>query len=303
MRKTLFIVKQVALCCVAVACVFISAQAFTQENKSAYATAVNIAGKQRMLIQKISKEVLFSKLQTSKVHQLTSLADTATQFHQAQLGLMHGSEVLGLPKTTDQAQLKKMQNILTLWEAYFSALEDSVLSRSIDDKLVELVTETNEKLLIELDEMVVVFQNVADEQLSNLPETLPTTINLAGRQRMLSQKMAKECLLVEAGMERQTNLQKLSNSQKEFEKVHHGLVRGNESLNLQVQPTFEIKQQLSKVSEDWLSFKTLLKSCGTNKNPKDQEVFFDSLSHLNLVLLRNMNHAVEMYESLAYETQ
>ena len=52
----------------------------------------------------------------------------------------------------------------------------------------------------------------------------PNTINVAGRQRMLSQRIAKEAMLVEAGIEQRAVLEKTISL---FERSHRAIVDGD----------------------------------------------------------------------------
>lgn len=53
---------------------------------------------------------------------------------------------------------------------------------------------------------------------------LAVSINLAGKQRMLTQKMTKEVLLVKAGIKKEENLKNLRASRDLFHQTLNGLI-------------------------------------------------------------------------------
>ncbi len=74
------------------------------------------------------------------------------------------------------------------------------------------------------------------------------TINVAGRQRMLSQRVAKEVLLVQSGMEQEAGVNKTIEL---FESSMHMLRNGDPERGIAPPMTSEIEVQLSKVNELW----------------------------------------------------
>ena len=78
-------------------------------------------------------------------------------------------------------------------------------------------------------------------------------INIAGRQRMLSQKITKEIFYIKN--KNNINFQILNNDIDIFDKNLHILISGNDKLNVYKAPNKEIKNQLNKVLSIWIPFK------------------------------------------------
>jgi len=78
-------------------------------------------------------------------------------------------------------------------------------------------------------------------------------INIAGRQRMLSQKITKEIFYIKN--KNNINFQNLNNDIDIFDKNLHILIDGNDKLNVYKAPNKEIKNQLNKVLSIWIPFK------------------------------------------------
>ncbi len=73
-------------------------------------------------------------------------------------------------------------------------------------------------------------------------------INLAGKQRMLTQRMSKDALLIVEGIDVKKNKRDLQNSMKLFEKTLKGLMHGEKSLRIVKTNDKEIMAQLKKVN-------------------------------------------------------
>ncbi len=264
-----------------------------------YAAMVNLAGRQRMLLQKLSKEVLFISLNSDSLANLTVLADTTTQFNQAQHVLMFGSDELGIPKIEDDSLIKDMQKSQYLWQQYSNRLSNSIHDRAIDKELLVLVAQTSDTLLEQLEKVVSRIQQIAEQQSDRADIPLAKIINVAGRQRMLTQKMTKECLLIEAGHNVEINRKKMAKSQQIFEQVLKQLSNVDSELAVTGSSFRAIQQQLVKVETFYQELRPQLTKCGTAKSPPLQEQFLSVLAHQNLALLHAMNRAVVMYEELA----
>ena len=127
---------------------------------------------------------------------------------------------------------------------------------------------------------------------------LAVTINLAGKQRMLTQKMSKEFLLIAAGYEVDSNKLSLQETAGLFERTLKGLLDGDATLDLPGTKDAEIRTQLQKVQSMWLEFKPNVEIAitATGTIPEQQ---ISALAKQNLPLLKEMNKAVGMYETLA----
>jgi methyl-accepting chemotaxis protein len=117
-------------------------------------------------------------------------------------------------------------------------------------------------------------------------------INLAGRQRMLTQKMSKEALLTIAGFDQ---LEQLKKTKALFDKTLRGLIEGDASLNLPALTEGEIKQQLLKVSTIWDNYQQ--DTYATIENPTKENL--QRLSADSLLILKEMNDAVQLFQRQA----
>ncbi|MEE9494869.1 MAG: methyl-accepting chemotaxis protein [Gammaproteobacteria bacterium] len=110
-------------------------------------------------------------------------------------------------------------------------------------------------------------------------------IDLAGRQRMLSQRLAKESMLVGQGVESATNLQ---NTIELFENSHRVLLEGDTELGLPAVTDAEIRQRLEGVGVLWNKYKVACLDYSQSPDIGRAE----TIHQLSLDVLKEMNKAV-----------
>lgn len=126
-------------------------------------------------------------------------------------------------------------------------------------------------------------------------ESSADAINVAGRQRMLSQRLAKEALLVGQKVENQSSVQKTIDL---FESSHAKLINGDAKENFPAIKDKEIIQQMAVVKEKWQAYKSSVESYINKPNKKALE----EIKNLSPLVLKNMHKAVGMMAKNANET-
>ena len=118
---------------------------------------------------------------------------------------------------------------------------------------------------------------------------LNDAINKAGRQRMLSQRMAKFCLAAMLQVDAATSTTEIDKARKEF-------LSANELLRTAPQATDRIRQELQLADGQWVFFDAALQRMQTGANTFRQvsEVFVTSEN-----LLASMDRVTGMYAALA----
>lgn len=114
-------------------------------------------------------------------------------------------------------------------------------------------------------------------------------INLAGRQRMLTQKMTKEMLFTVAGQDQKAAMLKTKSL---FETTLAGLIDGSTELGLEPVSHADTKDQLLLVQELWLEFSPKLDKALATSDP----VLMKALTKDSVVILQQMNAGVKLYE-------
>lgn len=251
--------------------------------------SINLAGKQRMLTQKMSKEAILVALDVDKITNLENLKKSHDLFAKTLKGLEHGDDELqfaAMKKPKITKQLKKVQK---LWEPFSAKIVEIYDSGMVTDEQVSYIATHNLPLLKEMNKAVKFFETAAAG--SNVNPALAKAINISGRQRMLTQKMSKEFFLVAYGYEKAENQMKLGETTALFEGSLNSLINGNNSMGLPAAPTPELKKQLELVQNMWGDYKEAME-LGVN------DASVEVISEINLPILKEMNKAVGMYEAL-----
>ncbi len=245
----------------------------TTQSVNQSANVINLAGKQRMLTQKMSKELLMIAKGINVEKNKKELQKTMALFDKTLKGLIEGDKSLNLPATQNKEILEQLKVVSNLWESF---------KKSIEAKDLQKVAQQNLPLLKNMNKAVGMFAKQSGSKLS--PE-MADTINRAGKQRMLTQKMTKELLLIANGIDVEKNRENIKKTAELFEKTLNDLIAKCKD--------DKIKAQLEVVSKIWAEYAPIIKNVDTSESA------LKKADELNMTLLKNMNKAVKMYEASA----
>ncbi len=250
---------------------------------------INLAGKQRMLTQKMSKEALLVAKGIDAAGNTENLKKTSALFEKTLKGLINGDADLGLDNTEDAAIVEQLNRVAEMWGTFNESIQ-KVASGDTSGATLKAIADQNVPLLKAMNAAVQMYAKASG---SSLEKGMATTINLAGKQRMLTQKMTKELLLIANGIDADTSKASLTKTVALFEKTLTGLVSGDADLGLPATTDKDILVQLGKVEALWANYKPTLDSVDIS------QAGLQSAAAKNLPLLKQMNAAVKMYEKLA----
>lgn len=120
-------------------------------------------------------------------------------------------------------------------------------------------------------------------------------INIAGRQRMLTQKMTKESMLLLRSINVNQTQKNLRNTHDLFEKSHNALLNGNREMNIPATTDSQILTQLRRVDQIWQSFSTNMQIIMDQPQSAQAKNAFNHVSENNFLLLQEMNKVVGLY--------
>jgi methyl-accepting chemotaxis protein len=128
------------------------------------ARAINLAGQQRMLSQKMSKEAFI--LQSTGTGQergkwAEEIGKTAALFDKTLLGLLNGDASLGLAATKDQVVLDKLHEVSSRWEEFRKNLDALIRSQAgapAEQESLDAIRTGNIPLLTTMNEAVLLFE-------------------------------------------------------------------------------------------------------------------------------------------------
>ncbi len=252
---------------------------------------INIAGRQRMLTQKMSKELLMVHLGINTNTNAENLAKTTTLFENSFQDILRGNKKLKIARVTDQKAFKDLMDVLAIW-SNFSILNQHVSEHKKAHRGHVAITDFFNLPLLKTSNIAV--QSIAKSAgKSGISPKLANTINLAGRQRMLSQKMSKEFLFILSDYKPDHFRSELKKTYTLFNTTLANLQNGNRAQNILAPTSEALTAQLAKVSNIWSNFKQPIATAinGENISTAQKNIIINQ----NLTLLKEMNKAVQLY--------
>ncbi len=264
-----------------------------------YGVVLNLSGKQRMLTQKMSKEIMLIALGINADGNLKNLSKTSALFDKTLKGLRDGDTDLRLPPTVSKRIRKQLNKIEAIWTDFHGVVKSILEAKSVSKEQVSVVATKNLPLLKQMNKCVKLYEKDASQAGLKADPGLAVTINLSGKQRMLTQKMSKEFLLVAYGHEQEDNKLSLLETYSLFERTLKGLMDGDATLDLPGTKNESIRKQLAVVDGLWSGFKPIVAAGAEPGTTAIESSKIKELAANNLPLLKEMNKAVGMYEKEA----
>ncbi|CAA6808477.1 MAG: Nitric oxide -responding transcriptional regulator Dnr (Crp/Fnr family) [uncultured Sulfurovum sp.] len=259
---------------------------FMNENNS-LKKSINLSGKQRMLTQKMSKLSLQIMLDIQKQDSQSKLLEEAFIYDITLKAFKEGNDTMGITKATNMKVLKQITIVEKAWKPFYGHLKN--ISQNMDDnKSFHYIMLKNENLLKLSDELVhhYEFSNTSENYLE---KSRLRMVNVAGRQRMLTQKMTKEKLFFLQGEKTAKN--NLVQSIQLFDESLTALMEGNLPQHINKATNKKIVKQLKVVSTLWQQLKPLYEK--EKNSVKELSIIIES----NELLLKEMNKVVHLAET------
>jgi len=187
---------------------------------------INLAGKQRMLTQKMSKEALLILKGIDIEKNRVYLKETISLFDKTLHGLKVGDKSLNLYKTDDKEIVQLLDKEIKLWNL-FKRFLNKVVEGKADKNTLKAVEITNMPLLHIMNKIVHLYEK---KYASNISANTAKTINLAGRERMLIQKMTKELLLIASNIKSDSYIKSLQKDGRLFQSKLDDLIKDRDRI-------------------------------------------------------------------------
>ena len=269
----------------------------TEVTPASVATRIDLAGRQRMLVERMASQFCYARSQVDTFDSLDELKASLELFHQTHSGFKRGDDSLGLFAEGDASLNKAWNQVNLLWVPVKGLYEQILAGEFVTEEDFALANGLTNEVRARANDMVARLRAVYAENLnegSGVGDAL--LIDLYGRQRMLSQKLSKEVCLVAAGYELDATKAELEATLKLFERSLGAFIEGLPVAGVPKPPTDEIAQQLAVANDIWteISYVPQTTVTGGSLGIADLSVFRKGASDF----LREMNKAVGMLAAM-----
>lgn len=254
-----------------------------------WAHIINLAGRERMLTQKMAKEMLFIAAGIRVEENRLELEKTAAIFEKNLDVLQNGDEESGLLPAKNIVTKNILCKVDRLWSAFKSVVEETLHG---GNPSIENIATLNLPLLEKMELAVQLMKKDAERETG---WTGGAVIDCVGRERMLTQKIAKECLLAYLKFNPKENAGQAIISGEWFAATLKALTNGGlapigDNLFASVPSASDpaILGQLNRINSLWEEFKPFI----AKVTLKDME----GLAAGNLILLEEVDKLVEMFQ-------
>ena|SRR3990172_3425922 len=226
---------------------FIGTQACAYTSEQ-WSLLVNLAGRERMRTQKMTKEALLIAVGHDASKNKETLKRTIENFDTDLKRLINGDSSVNLPQINTAAIRTELSSLSTQWEAYKKLMTQAVSGPQIDVAQIAVLnkpfTETANKCVFLL----------AEEGTKDTGKAGSNFVNYSGRLRVLSQMMTKDTLLIVLEQDKDASMINLQQSLDDFEKTLQALQSGSEELGLPKMSAVELlkfKQEITAITDIW----------------------------------------------------
>ena len=243
---------------------------------------INIAGRQRMLSQKITKEIFYIK--SSENFDFQNLNDDIETFEKNLFILINGDKKLGVYKPPNSDIKNKLDMVLKLWKPF----KEKIIQLEKD---IRGVKKDKEVMMNKFDDILKISDKVVKKMVKyKLPGSY---IDLSGRQRMLSQRMG---LYLVRYMD--TFSQSYYYTYYEAMKMYDRTIQSfiNDKI---VKEKKELYKSVSNNYEYWKKFKLYINNLLAKETKIDINMTY--IHNYNTKLLKTMDEAVWLYTDYSRE--
>ena len=245
---------------------------------------IDLAGKQRMLTQRIAKNAIECSYNLSSNSCGELEKDRKLYSNVLKLFTLAKSKKRLEPKLFSMVN-DELDAIKIAWEPFSNNIK-ALEANSKDKSALNYILKENSRVLELSNNLVVEMLRYYKSQLTQIEQKMLRVVNLAGKERMLSQKMTKEYLEKNILNSKDANL-RLHKTIKLYSLILNSLLNGSNQLKIPKVTNFDIKNRLKKIEKLW--GKVMPIYLKDNPTKKDIKVVLA----VNPILLKKMDIVVK----------
>ena len=256
---------------------------------------VNIAGRQRMLSQRMAKAACMIAQGISTDTSYDQMRDALALFEASDNALRRGDPSVGLQVERAPEVLTAFADLDPAWDAYRALIEAALENGEVPQEQLTAFDDASLQVLRLMN--ISVFQlarTYADAEVT-LEEGQTITVDVAGRQRMLTQRGVKEACMMRIADDPMIYADRLAETVQLFDLSLSALQIGYEQVGVIAAPAGPIETQLEEVRNLWNPIKEVMDRAAAGEVLGRSELA--RLQRDTEVLLHEMDRAVGLYEA------
>lgn len=257
------------------------------------ARKINLAGRQRMLTQRMAKAACFVALGVETERHREMMRAAHDLFDRTLLGLREGDAEQGLAAESNEKVLEGLTRVRRLWRRYGREIERGSGEASMLEDRLSRIAELNMPILVEMNKTVTLTERAYSNRA--IPIHKAVVLNISGRQRMLTQKMTKELCLATKGHAPVEMRLALDGTIALFEASLAALIEGAPDVGIQAPNGVALRNQLAYVLSLWTKVAPLYRAVAEGGSLSDADL--RRVVAENDQLLSEMNKAVFLFET------
>lgn len=232
--------------------------AIPQEARSDGNRSFAMAGRQWLLVERMTNSALLAALDVSASPKLSAVHWSRDRFERTHTELQYGAPLLGQAAPTRPEILAALDRVDSEWRRYDAIFSEISGSTDISGAQIRALTNSHAEMIEAMGQMVGAYQYYAYGGTSH--SILSSTINETGRLRARTQLLLRAFLMVAYDVNSERDRLQLAQSIREFNGTLNGLIHGNGDLLLLAAPTQEIRDELMKVDRMWTEVLPILEA-------------------------------------------
>ena len=231
---------------------------------------INYSGKLRMLSQRIPAAACFAHAKI-EVEKSTELLHAATaEFDLITKGLEFGEESLNIKgEESDRKILIGLKKLNEIWDPLHIDIQDIETTGGTDEEVVHIADSSGTMLDIAKKLVSVISGEYTDP--TALLQADALTIDIAGRQRMLAQRISKNVCLATSGLNKETAIAELAGARDMYAASVTALRFGLPDAGIKATKNPEILSGLDEIIALWEGVQPILSSVSVGEDIADEK--------------------------------
>lgn len=271
----------------------VNAETTSDTTAAEVALRVDVAGRQRMLSQRMAKAACLAARDVRHDEALAEMQAAFDLFARSHAALRDGDAEIGLGPETYPEVIEALEEVDSPWSVVRMIVEMSIYEgRTYDDALL-LLDRAAQEMTSKMNDAVGVTARAHAENAAEVPLALALTIDVAGRQRMLSQRIAKAACLLGTKAADETHRDQLAEATALFDASLTALRQGMPEAGVIAPPTREIAERLAWIAQLWAGLRADAEQAIMGEDLGDEAL--GQLAQRSEILLAEMNATVALY--------